>query len=262
MNKRVNILGMEVNVITNQETLSMVKQWTKPAATSNIIARYICVSNVHMCMETYDNNDFRRLVNAADIVLPDGRPLVWAQQLLGNKSATQVRGADIMLSMCEFAAENDIAIGLFGGDAPLLAEFSAILQQRYPKICIACKIAPPYRAITPEEDDAYVKEINAAGARLLFVGIGCPKQERWMAEHKARLNCVMIGVGAAFDFLTGRKRHAPRWMQRIGMEWLFRLLSEPRRLWKRYLKANPRFILFFMRQWVIRQFDLPRKTRI
>lgn len=263
MKTRTNILGMEVNLISERQTLNIIKQWTMPMIPSeNRNAHYICVSNVHMCMETFDDGEFRTLVNQADIVLPDGRPLVWAQYLIGNKSAKQVRGSDIMLSLCKFAADNAIPIGLYGGDTKLLHDFSAILRERFPPILIACKIAPPFRPLTEEEDQAYVDEINASGARLLFVGIGCPKQERWMAEHKTRLHCVMIGVGAAFDFLTGRKRHAPRWMQKVGLEWLFRLFNEPRRLWKRYLKHNPRFVWYFARQWLASPRDLPRKTNV
>jgi N-acetylglucosaminyldiphosphoundecaprenol N-acetyl-beta-D-mannosaminyltransferase len=124
------------------------------------------------------------------------------------------------------------------------------LAKEFPTLNIACSISPPFRPLTVEEDEIYIQQINDAGVRILFVGIGCPKQENWMAAHKERLLCVMIGVGAAFDFFSGRKRHAPRWMQKAGLEWLFRLVSDPRRLWRRYLKHNPRFVWHFGKQWL------------
>ncbi|MBU0970232.1 MAG: WecB/TagA/CpsF family glycosyltransferase, partial [Proteobacteria bacterium] len=124
------------------------------------------------------------------------------------------------------------------------------LKKKYPGLHIACAISPPFRELTPQEDEEYTKQINKSGARILFVSLGCPKQERWMADHKDRLSCVMLGVGAAFDFLSGKKKHAPRWMQKVGLEWIFRLACEPRRLWKRYFKHNPRFIWYFGKQLI------------
>jgi len=148
----------------------------------------------------------------------------------------------------ERAAREGIPIGLYGGTPDLLEMFVRILKRRYPGVRVVCRIAPPFRPLTPEEDEAVTKEIQSSGARILFVGIGCPKQERWMEAHKDRIPAVMLGVGAAFDFHTGRVRQAPGWMQAAGLEWLFRLLMDPRRLWKRYAKHNPRFVVLFLRQ--------------
>jgi N-acetylglucosaminyldiphosphoundecaprenol N-acetyl-beta-D-mannosaminyltransferase len=212
------------------------------------LGAYVCVSNVHMCMETFDNPDFCKIVNGADLVVPDGKPIVWGQRLLGEKTASQVRGSDLLLTICKEAEKVKIPIGLYGGTEKSLNELIKYLNNNYPSLKITFSISPPFREPTQEEDENYIKAINASGIKILFVGIGCPKQEKWMAKHKEKLHCVMIGVGAAFDFFSGQKKHAPVWMQRTGLEWLFRLASDPKRLWKRYFKHNPRFVFYFLKQ--------------
>ena len=211
-------------------------------------AAYVCVANVHMCMEAFDDPGFRSIVNNADVVIPDGRPLVWAQRLLGDRDAQQLRGMDLMFMLCEAAVRDKVPVGFYGASEAVLGRLVAGLKQQFPSLNVVLQIAPPFRSLTAGEDSQYVDQINRSGVRFLFVGLGCPKQERWMAEHKESLNCVMLGVGAAFDFIAGNKRHAPRWMQVCGLEWLFRLMCEPRRLWRRYLIQNPRFIWYFVRQ--------------
>lgn len=214
----------------------------------SLCGRYVCVANVHMCMEAFDCADFAAVINNADLAVADGLPLVWAQKLLGYAGAQQVRGTDLTLALCHTAAERAIPVGFFGATPELLQQLRKVLLGRYPQLNIVYAAAPPFRAITEEEDRQFVRDINASGARLLFVGLGCPKQEKWMAEHRGVLTCTMLGVGAAFDFIAGNKKHAPLWVQRCGLEWLFRLLSEPKRLWRRYLKHNPRFVWFLGRQ--------------
>jgi N-acetylglucosaminyldiphosphoundecaprenol N-acetyl-beta-D-mannosaminyltransferase len=201
-----------------------------------------------MVMEAFDSEAFRQVVNGADLVTPDGRPLVWALKALGVKRASQVRGTDLTARVMERAARENVPIGLYGGTPELLASFERILTARFPEIRVVCKIAPPFRPLTREEDEAVTQKIAGSGARIVFVGIGCPKQEQWMVEHKGRVPAVLLGVGAAFDFHTGRVRQAPRWMQTAGLEWVFRLMSDPRRLWKRYAKHNPRFVGLFLIQ--------------
>jgi len=212
---------------------------------------YVCVSNVHMCMETFDSIAFRKVVNNADLVIADGRPISWAQQLLGHEGAGQVRGQDIMIALCQQSHNSELSIGFYGGSSDrVLACVVDNLKKQFPHIKINYRFSPPFRALTTEEDQQIIANINNANVDVLFVGIGCPKQENWMAEHKAALNCVMLGVGAAFDFIAGDKKYAPRWIQKIGCEWLFRLVSEPKRLWKRYLKQNPRFVYHFAKQYI------------
>jgi N-acetylglucosaminyldiphosphoundecaprenol N-acetyl-beta-D-mannosaminyltransferase len=148
----------------------------------------------------------------------------------------------------ERAARENVPIGLYGGTPEMLEDLVKILKARFPGLKVACHIAPPFRPLTLEEDKTFTQEIETSGAKILFVGIGCPKQERWMEAHKHRVTAVMVGVGAAFDFHAGQVRQAPRWMQLAGLEWAFRLLMEPRRLWKRYAKHNPRFVMLFLMQ--------------
>lgn len=210
---------------------------------------YVCVSNVHMCMETYDSETFQAVVNGADMVVPDGRPLVWAQRWISHADAEQVRGADVFSALCEEAEKKGVSVGLYGGTEATLDTLVHCMKTTFPDLHIDYAWSPPFRPLTDEEDRACVQAIADSGAKILFVGIGCPKQERWMAAHKDALPCVMLGVGAVFDFFSGSKKHAPRWMQKCGLEWLFRLACEPRRLWKRYLKQNPRFVYFFACQY-------------
>jgi N-acetylglucosaminyldiphosphoundecaprenol N-acetyl-beta-D-mannosaminyltransferase len=201
-----------------------------------------CVATVHMVMEAQDDPDYRRLVNRADLVTPDGVPLVWMLRALGVRGASRVYGPDLMPRVCAAAAARGVPVGLLGGDEAVLETLSARLCRDHPGLRIDFVHAPPFRPVTSEEDADLVEAILDSGARILFVGLGCPKQERWMDAHRERLDCAMVGVGAAFDFLAGRKAQAPRWMQRAGLEWLFRLAHEPRRLWRRYALHNPRFV--------------------
>jgi N-acetylglucosaminyldiphosphoundecaprenol N-acetyl-beta-D-mannosaminyltransferase len=237
------VLNMRVDATTYEDASRRVLRWAREGRSA-----YVCVATVHMTMEAYDSAAFRQVVNGADLVTPDGRPLVWALRSLGVRGASQVRGTDLTQHVVAQAARENVPIGLYGGTPELLEVFGRVLKTRYPNIQVVCQIAPPFRPLTPEEDKAVTKEIVASGTRILFVGIGCPKQENWMAEHVGRIPAVMLGVGAAFDFHTGRVRQAPRWMQLAGLEWVFRLLMDPRRLWKRYAKHNPRFVWLFLMQ--------------
>ena len=240
---RRRIISIDVNYLSGVGRENVVNRLMSTEG-----AAYVCAANVHMCMEAFDDPAFRDVVNKADLVIPDGRPLVWAQRLLGADHAMQLRGMDLMLKLCESASRSGTAVGFYGGSEAVLARLIAVLTAQFPGLNVALEIAPPFRQPTADEDRHYCEQINASGVRILFVGLGCPKQERWMAEHRDRLHCVMLGVGAAFDFIAGNKRHAPRWLQKAGLEWLFRLVSEPRRLWRRYLIQNPRFIWYFIGQ--------------
>lgn len=241
------ILNMNVDVVDFQSAKGRIEKLA-----SSRKSAYVCVSNVHMCMESFDDPEFYSIVNNADLVIPDGRPLYWAQKLLGFQNAQQVRGADIMKSICEDAHNKNLRIGLYGGsNKEVLSKVVKKLLDSHPNLKVVYKYSPPFRKLTKEENDSVVKEINDSGVNILFVGIGCPKQERWMASHVDSLNCTMLGVGAAFDFISGSKKDAPRIVQKMGFEWMFRLLCEPKRLWRRYLKQNPRFLMFFIKQCVL-----------
>jgi N-acetylglucosaminyldiphosphoundecaprenol N-acetyl-beta-D-mannosaminyltransferase len=208
----------------------------------------VCVATVHMVMESCDDPRFRRLVNGAELVTPDGMPLVFGLRALGVSGATRVYGPALLGLLCRRAESAGLPVGFYGGRPEVLGELVRRTQARFPRLRIAFSASPPFRTLDPEEERAVVEAIEASGARLLFVGLGCPKQERWMAAHREALSCVLVGVGAAFDFLAGARAQAPAWLQRAGLEWLFRLACEPRRLWRRYLLGNPRFALHFARQ--------------
>jgi len=210
-------------------------------------------SAVHMVMEAHDKADYRAKLNTLDMVNPDGMPVVWALRMLGYKGATRVYGPDATVCLLKAAVREGIPVGFYGGSQATLARLVEQVKKEYPGIRIVYAFSPPFRKLSPDEDAAIVNEINASGARFIFVGLGCPKQEEWMIEHRNRIPAVFLAVGAAFDFLAGTKPQAPRWMMRSGLEWVFRLACEPRRLAGRYFKHNPRFIALVLRQWMARR---------
>ncbi|ACZ40840.1 WecB/TagA/CpsF family glycosyltransferase [Sphaerobacter thermophilus] len=242
-NRSRRILGMRVDATSYDAAAEQVITWAKAGE-----SRYVCVSTVHMVMEGHDRAEFQRIVNAADLVTPDGMPLVWGLKLLGIPSATRVYGPDLTPVVCEHAAREGVPVGFYGGTPEVLDRMIANLTARYPGLQVVYRHSPPFRPLTAEEEAREIEEIRASGARILFVGLGCPKQEQWMAARRGRIDAVMLGVGAAFDFLAGAKRQAPDLIQSLGLEWLFRLATEPRRLWRRYLYNNPRFVVLFAAQ--------------
>ncbi|MGD0547257.1 MAG: WecB/TagA/CpsF family glycosyltransferase, partial [Terracidiphilus sp.] len=211
-------------------------------------SRALFFANVHVIMEAVDDPAFLRQLNAADVINPDGVPLVWALRVLGARGARRVCGPDATLALLAAAEEAGVPVGFYGGSPEVLNELIGTVRLRRPKLQITYMESPPFRALTPDEDSATVERIAASGARLLFVGLGCPKQERWIMDHVGRVPAVMFAVGAAFDFIAGSKSRGPRWMHHYGLEWAYRLASEPRRLAVRYLKHNPRFVGKFLCQ--------------
>lgn len=242
---RVNILGVGISAITMQTTLAVIDGW---------IARrephYVCVATVHGVMECQRDPALRRIYNRSGLTTPDGMPLVWLSRLSGFPSVERVYGPDLLLALCEHGLDRGYRHFFYGGGPGVAEALAARLRARFPGLQIVGTYTPPFRPLTPAEDAAMVATINAAGPDIVWVGLSTPKQDRWMAEHVGRLTApVLIGVGAAFDFHSGRKRQAPRWMQRSGLEWLFRLSQEPRRLWRRYLIYNPLFVALVLLQW-------------
>jgi len=238
-----SVLGMRVDGTSYRETAEAIADLVCAGD-----GGAVCVATVHMVMEAFDDPRFQRIVNAADRVTPDGVPLVWALRLLGVKDAERVYGPSLLPVVCELARERGISVGFYGGSPGVLDELVRRTWKRFPGLDVSFAFAPPFRELSAEEDRKVVEGIEQSGTRILFVGLGCPKQERWIAEHRSSLSCVMVGVGAAFDFHAGRKAQAPEWMQAAGLEWLFRLCCEPQRLWRRYLYHNPRFLFHFARQ--------------
>ena len=253
--RSVSVLGMHVNVIEFDSALALAHSWClRPEG------RMVCAANVHMVMEAWDDSSFRAQVNRADLVLPDGQPMVWALRLLGQLQRRRVRvSPDFLIRLFTLASESGTVLGLYGGREQALTAFTESVRAHYPALEVGFANSPPFRPLTCDEDQAVVDEIRAANVKLLLVGTGCPKQEKWMAEHREKLDCVMVGVGAAFDLLGGRTTEAPRWMRGIGLEWTYRLGLEPRRLWRRYLKHNPRFVALFAVQLVGRAIGLSQR---
>jgi N-acetylglucosaminyldiphosphoundecaprenol N-acetyl-beta-D-mannosaminyltransferase len=231
------IVSIRVDATTYSDATERIIGWAKASRSA-----YVAVANVHMAMEAYDSPAFAEIVNAADLVTPDGMPLVWMLRALGAAGASRVYGPDLTLHLCEGAAREKVPIGLYGGTPASLRAFAEFLERRFPGIRVVAQVSPPFRPLTPAEDEELTAKLRESGARIVLVGIGCPKQERWMAGHLDRLQAVLVGVGAAFDFHSGRIRQAPALLQRAGFEWAFRLAMEPRRLFRRYAVHNPRFI--------------------
>ncbi|HLW60008.1 MAG TPA: WecB/TagA/CpsF family glycosyltransferase [bacterium] len=221
-------------------------------------AHYVCVTNIHGVIESQRDRDLRRIHNAAGLVTPDGMPLVWLSRLRGRRHVERVYGPDLMLALCERSAEMGYRHFFYGGARHVPDRLAANLQRRFPGLRVAGTYAPPFRPLTDAEDEGIVELINRAGPDIVWVGLSTPKQERWMATHVGRVDApVLIGVGAAFDFHAGVKAQAPRWMQRSGSEWLFRLATEPRRLWRRYATTIPSFLWLCLLQTLgIREFRL------
>lgn len=241
-----SVLGMTVHATSYADATARICGWAERRE-----ARYVCVSSVNNVMIAHDDPSFMRVMNEADLVTPDGVPLVWALRLLGVRDASRVYGPDLTLHLLAEAERRNIPIGLYGGTPSTLETLLATLRRRFPGLRVPYAYSPPFRPLDDDETDSVRREIVESGAGILLVGIGCPAQERWMAAQVGALSMPLVGVGAAFDFIAGVKRQAPSWLQKMGLEWLFRLLSEPRRLWRRYLFNNPRFALFFGRQLLV-----------
>jgi len=250
---RVNILGVGVSAIDMRFALSKIDEWI-----TNHDLAYICVTNVHVLMESYRSPKLRMVLNNAGMVTPDGMPLVWGCRLSGFQYVQRVYGPDLFFAACEQSLVTGWKHYLYGGDSGVSEQLAKQLFKRFPTLKIVGYDSPPFRPLTPEEDQIAIDRINASGADIVWVGLGAPKQELWMAEHLGKINApVMIGVGAAFDFHAGLKPQAHPWMQRSGLEWLFRLVTEPRRLWKRYLVNNPLFLILVFLQWTgLKKFPL------
>lgn len=232
------ILGTRINPISTDIVLMCVTEWSLHRE-----SRYICVANVHMVMEGCDRPDYQAIVNQADLVVPDGMPLVWVLRKMGFRQQQRIYGPELTLRMLSMASERGIPIGLLGSTPETLELLKKNIALRFSGIQIAYAFSPPFRSISPDEDEQMIETINQSAIGILFVGLGCPKQEMWMAAHSGKVKAVMVGVGAAFDFIAGTKRQAPKWMRTTGLEWLFRLSQEPGRLWQRYFHHNSRFLL-------------------
>jgi len=233
-----SILGVGISLVDVASAADTVMAWCREKAQV-----YVSVSNVHHVIEAQDQPDFKAVLNGADMTVPDGAPLSWVLRRRGHQRVRQVTGRDLMLAVSARLASSGGSAYYYGGDEGVADQLATAMTKRFPGLKTAGAWSPPFRPLTDDEEARVVAQINASGADVVWVGIGTPKQEFWMRDFRDRLDApVLIAVGAVFDFFTGRLRAAPHWVQRAYLEWLFRLIMEPRRLWRRYATTVPRFI--------------------
>jgi len=236
---RANVLGVGVSAINLASATEAVAE-----ALTRKDKGYICITGVHGVSEAQKDTSFRAILNGAFLNTPDGMPMVWMGWWQGFREMDRVYGPDLMLRVCEMSVERGFSHFFYGGAPGVAADLSQRLQRRFRGLKVAGTYSPPFRSLTPEEERALAERVSELKPDIFWVGLSTPKQEQFMAQYWRKLEATLFfGVGAAFDFHAGRVRQAPRWMQRTGLEWFFRLVCEPRRLWKRYLKNNPLFVL-------------------
>ncbi len=255
---RTNILGVGVSQLTMPLAVKTIAEWIQQRHRG-----YVCVSNVHIITECQRDPVLRRIHNQADLVTPDGMPLVWVSHWMGQKQVRRVYGPDLMLAVCEAGVAQGFRHYFYGGAEGVAQILIAHLTERFPGLQVAGYDCPPFRTLSEAEEEAAIAQMNACQADIIWVGLGAPKQEHWMANHRSQLDApVLIGVGAAFDFHAGIKKQAPGWLQRNGLEWLFRLLTEPGRLWRRYLINNPWFLwMIFLQMSGLKHYNVENQEK-
>ncbi len=245
-----NVVDFNVCTLSLEGHIERILQWASAG-----LSRVVCVANVHMLMEGHWHRDFATVLNKADMITPDGMPLVWMVRCLNLMPQERVAGMDIFLGLCEKSKRQPVSLFFLGSQSETLLHIRARLKKEYPNVKIAGMVSPPFRALTPDEDRSIVEQINSSGANIVLVSLGCPKQERWMYDHKGKVNAVMIGLGGAFSVFAGDAKWAPRVVRESGLEWLYRLVQEPRRLWKRYATTIPPFVYLALKQVAARNYS-------
>jgi N-acetylglucosaminyldiphosphoundecaprenol N-acetyl-beta-D-mannosaminyltransferase len=235
------VLGARIDALDWRQCVDRIAAWARARE-----SRCVCLCNAHSVVSARREPAFARVLDSADLALPDGAPVAWTLRRRGFAGQPRLSGPELMWRCCERAAREGLPIFLYGGSDATLRRLTTRLAGEFPGLTLAGAQAPPFRALTGDEDAQAVRTIAASGARIVFVALGCPKQEAWMAARRGAVPAVMIGVGAAFDFHAGTLRRAPRWMQDYGLEWLHRLLAEPQRLWRRYLVTNTLFVAYVL----------------
>jgi N-acetylglucosaminyldiphosphoundecaprenol N-acetyl-beta-D-mannosaminyltransferase len=239
------VLGAKIDALSWADAIGNIVSWAAKRE-----SRYVCICNVHSVVTTTRDASYKAVINGADMSTPDGAPIAWALRQFGFRSQQRVNGPDLMWRYLAEAERLGQSVFFYGSTAATLQKLCAAALRAYPRLRIAGGHAPPFRPLSPAEDAAEIAMINDSGAQVVFVGLGCPKQEKWMAAHRGSINAVMIGVGAAFDYHSGTVRRAPLWWQEHGLEWLYRLASDPQRLLKRYMVTNTLFVFGLSRQLI------------
>ncbi len=247
-----NIIGSPVHALRFDAQIALMLQWAKER-----LSKAVCIANVHMLVEAHHNPAFAAVLQKADLVTPDGMPLVWMLRCLGAPEQDRVAGLDVLLALCQQAPAHDIKVFFLGSEPSVLARIQARLEREFPQLQVAGMEPLPFRPLTPQEDEAIVAQINASGAGVVLVCLGCPKQEFWIAQHKERIQAVMVGLGGAFPVYAGLHKRAPGLIRSSGFEWLYRLVQEPRRLWSRYSSTIPPFLWLSCKQLLLRKDPVP-----
>ena len=239
---RTNVLGVDISAVSLDSAVQMIARWAR-----NREKNYVTVTGVHGVIAAQDDPAFKRILNRSGLCVPDGMPIVWLAWLAGHSGVSRVFGPDLMLKVSAVLAERNGSAFYYGSAPGVAEELAGVMEARYRGLRTAGSYCPPFRELTDEEAGAVVDLVNRSGADVLWVGMSTPKQERWMAKFRPMLNVpVMVGVGAAFDYNTGRINRAPPWMQTAGLEWFYRVIQDPRRLWKRYARNNPLFVYYLL----------------
>jgi len=249
------VLGVGVNATDYPEATDLVRRWAERHE-----SRFVTAAAAYNLVMAHDDTAYRDVLNRADLVTPDGVPLVWTLRALGVAHPSRVYGPDLTWKVCEMAAQQGIPVGFYGSTDAVLGKLIDNVKARHPQLDVVYRYAPPFRPLSLVEEVEVDRAIEESGAAIVFVGLGAPKQDRWIALRHGSLPAVMLAVGAAFDFLAGTKPQAPRLLQRVGLEWFFRLVSEPKRLWRRYLVGNPRFTWYVGSQLLRRRRSYPAPT--
>jgi N-acetylglucosaminyldiphosphoundecaprenol N-acetyl-beta-D-mannosaminyltransferase len=240
---RKNVIGFSVNALSFDSQIALMLKWAKAR-----LSRTVCIANVHMLVEANHNSAFASVLQSADLVTPDGMPLVWMLKSLGVPRQDRVAGMDVFLELCKLAPQSGVSIFLLGSQSSILQSMRTRLEKEFPHLEIAGMAPLPFRPLTQIEDEEIIQQVNDSGAGLVLVSLGCPKQEVWMSEHRNRIQAVMIGLGGVFPIYAGIHKRAPEIIRNAGFEWLYRLLQEPRRLWRRYGSTIPVFIWLSCKQ--------------
>lgn len=253
-NDSVSILKVKINPLNMDLTLAQFEAWIKAKTRA-----YVCVAPAHSIMECVNDPTLLPILNEADMVTPDGMAIVWLLQLKGFKETRRVYGPDLLMAACHHGIEKNWKHFFYGGEPGVAQKLADTLKKQIPNLKVADTYSPPFGRSSSAEENSLIEMLNSSGADILWVGMSSPWQEVWMHENRDKINIpIMVGVGAAFDFLSGAKTQAHKWIQRIGMEWLFRLIKEPKRLWPRY-KQYPRFVFLVLQELVHEKFSSQKK---
>lgn len=250
-----SLLSIKLNTYRYNEFLNQTMKLVSQEKSA-----YICVANTHMLVEAYKDTSFASVVNEADLCAVDGMPLVWGMKLLNGVSHDRVCGMELLPDLLEQAEIKNYPVFFYGGTQEMLDSTRNYIKEKYSKLIIGGLHSPPFRPLTETEDTEIVHMINSSGAKLLLVALGCPKQEKWMASMKGRIKITMIGIGGALPVMVGLQSRAPKWLQQAGLEWLYRLIQEPKRLFRRYATTNSIFIALFLKAWLNRKIFANRLT--